>query len=261
MKALRKLMVRWRDRTAIPPASQFRCGYTTAAEKFTSELQTAMEQDQTEIDLVYAERNKLVRALAELFPSGIRRTDIAGWSPEWHNCVYIDLPTGQVSWHYHDREAHLFADLPPYQGEWDGHTTKEKYESLAALRKSRKSPLLAPGSLICAVRFLEDMATGRVPTQGKYAANELAWKVVSEFERAVCPTAKPMTEEQVTNTCTCRPPVQNQSEEWHWLRHADGQVVPARWVKHLHYVIDGRIYLGGDLYSVGWRYAGVAQLP
>lgn len=84
-------------------------------------------------DLAYSERNRVVAALAKLFPSGTARTAIPGWDAEWHGCVYIDLPTGQVSWHYHDREAHWFADLPPYTKPWDGHTTTEKYRRLDAL--------------------------------------------------------------------------------------------------------------------------------
>ena len=66
-------------------------------------------------DEVYRERNAVVAALAKLFPSGLKRTDIEGWDPEWHNCVYINLPTGQVSWHFHDNDADLFAGLPPYR--------------------------------------------------------------------------------------------------------------------------------------------------
>jgi hypothetical protein len=92
----------------------------------------AVEQMRDRKDAAYTERNRVVTALARLFPSGTRRTDIPGWSEDWHGCVYIDLPTGQVSWHYHDSQAPLFADLPPYRGEWDGHTTELKYERLAA---------------------------------------------------------------------------------------------------------------------------------
>jgi hypothetical protein len=77
--------------------------------------------DQEEKDEAYRQRNYLVAALARLFPSGIRATNIEGWDPEWHGCVYIDLPSGQISYHYHDSEAHLFAHLPPYTKEWDGH--------------------------------------------------------------------------------------------------------------------------------------------
>lgn len=84
-------------------------------------------------DNAYAERNRLVAVLAGMYPSGLARTAIAGWDPEWHNAVYIDLPTGQASWHYHDSHHFLFAHLPPYGGKWDGHTTEEKYERVARL--------------------------------------------------------------------------------------------------------------------------------
>jgi hypothetical protein len=74
-----------------------------------------------------------VALLARIYPSGIRRTEIEGWDPEWHGCVYIELPTGQASWHYHDNEAHLFSDLPPFDGKWDGHTTEQKYRRVHAV--------------------------------------------------------------------------------------------------------------------------------
>lgn len=72
-------------------------------------------------DQAYLERNHLVALLARLFPSGIRKTNIEGWSDDWHGCVYIDLPSGQISYHYHDSHAYLFAGLPAYTKEWDGH--------------------------------------------------------------------------------------------------------------------------------------------
>lgn len=84
-------------------------------------------------DAAFLERNQVVAALAKCFPSGVARTAIEGWSEDWHGCVYIDLPTGQVSWHYHDSQAHLFKDLSPYTKSWDGHTTEEKYSRLANL--------------------------------------------------------------------------------------------------------------------------------
>ncbi|WP_086853371.1 hypothetical protein [Amycolatopsis kentuckyensis] len=40
--------------------------------------------------------------------------------PDWP-VVYIDLPTGQVSWH-----------MPAYSPAWDRHTTAEKYERIRA---------------------------------------------------------------------------------------------------------------------------------
>ena len=86
-------------------------------------------------DQAYLERNHLVALLAGMFPSGLKRTDIPGWDAEWHGAVYIDFPWGQASWHYHDSQAHLFAHLPPYPGEWGGHTTDHKYAAILAALK------------------------------------------------------------------------------------------------------------------------------
>lgn len=99
-------------------------------------LQAAIASEKNvvaERDAAYSERNTLVALLTTLFPAGIRRTEIPGWQPEWHNCVYVDLPNGQAAWHYHDREAHLFQHLPPYTREWDGHTTEQKYQRIMEL--------------------------------------------------------------------------------------------------------------------------------
>lgn len=93
-----------------------------------------------QLDAVYFERNHLVALLARLFPSGLAKTNLEGWDPTWHNCVYIDLPTGQVSWHFHERELALFADLPPYEKAWDGHTTAEKYARVRACTEKYGTP-------------------------------------------------------------------------------------------------------------------------
>lgn len=85
-------------------------------------------------DAAYLERNRVVAALAKCFHSGVKKTAIEGWSEDWHGCVYIDLPTGQASWHFHDSQAFLFTGLPRYEGTWDGHSTDEKYDRLAKLK-------------------------------------------------------------------------------------------------------------------------------
>ena len=96
-------------------------------------------------DGAYTERNRLVAFIASIYPSGVKKTAIPGWDEAWHNCVYIDLSVGQASWHYHNDEAHLFAHFPPYESEWDGHTTEEKYErlSLATNHAKQTDELLA----------------------------------------------------------------------------------------------------------------------
>lgn len=98
-----------------------------------TEVERELSEMRKQKDDAYLERNRVVAALASCYPSGIAKTAIPGWSKDWHGCVYIDLPTGQVSWHYHDSHAHLFAGLPPYDKPWDGHTTEEKYRRLEAL--------------------------------------------------------------------------------------------------------------------------------
>jgi hypothetical protein len=107
-------------------------------------------------DAAYEERNQVVAALARLFPSGIARTAIDGWSEDWHGCVYIDLPTGQVSWHFHDSQADLFAGLPAYTKPWDGHDTPEKYRRVAALASPPDSPPTGDQQ--------KDKPTGAVPS-------------------------------------------------------------------------------------------------
>lgn len=96
-------------------------------------LAKELKEAEAKKDGAYLERNRLVALLAKLFPSGVAKTAIEGWSEDWHGCVYIDFPTGQASWHFHDSQAWLFEGLPPYKGSWDGHTTEEKYERIAAI--------------------------------------------------------------------------------------------------------------------------------
>ena len=115
--------------------------------------QGQVEEQRKYKDSAYLERNRLVALLSKVFPSGKKKTAIEGWSEDWHGCVYIDLPTGQASWHYHDSQAWLFEHLPEYQGTWDGHTTDEKYERIQGyatpiLQKPAK-PLGSKGCPTC----------------------------------------------------------------------------------------------------------------
>ena len=89
-----------------------------------------------ELNAVYAERNQCVAALAFMairvgFNAGIKK-DLEA-EDGWQTVVFIDLPQGQVSWHYHDSEEKLLYGLPEYKAEYDGHTTEEKYRRLNLL--------------------------------------------------------------------------------------------------------------------------------
>jgi hypothetical protein len=83
-------------------------------------------------DAAYEERNQYVALIARMIieMGGFAcktKTAIEGWSEDWQSCVYITLPTGQVSCHYHDSHAWMFDDLPYIDEKWDGHDTIEKY--------------------------------------------------------------------------------------------------------------------------------------
>lgn len=82
-------------------------------------------------DQAYSERNKLVAMISGMFPARLGRHDPADreWEDDWRWIVFIDLPTGQVSWHIHDLELSMFDHLERTDSltEWDGHTTDEKY--------------------------------------------------------------------------------------------------------------------------------------
>lgn len=121
------------------------CGGTGAAsESLSRDTEKALKEMEARKDAAYEERNRVVAALAWMatfmgWKAGTARTAIEGWSDDWHGCVYIDLPSGQVSWHYHDRHAAMFTYLPRYEGKWDGHTTEQKYSTLTALCSWRDS--------------------------------------------------------------------------------------------------------------------------
>lgn len=151
----------------------------------------ALEGMRARKDAAYEGRNRVVAALARLFPSGVKRTAIEGWSEDWHGCVYIDLPTGQVSWHFHDSQASLFDGLPPYAGEWDGHDTPEKYRRVAALA----TPHQTAGDARHVVRVGEHNG-------GDYDTRHKAGDAPNE----PCPRGKQRPEQSCTNRHQCWEP-------------------------------------------------------
>lgn len=80
-------------------------------------------------DTVYRECNMCVArmALNRGWTAGIGQHEGDDWGSDWRNIVFIDLPTGQVSWYIHDSDLPIFGFLPKYLNKWDGHTTDDKY--------------------------------------------------------------------------------------------------------------------------------------
>ncbi|QLE46556.1 hypothetical protein FD723_40805 (plasmid) [Nostoc sp. C052] len=89
-------------------------------------------------NLAYSERNKLLVPLCKMaialnLVAGIGQHQGEEWDDDWRNIIFLELPTGQISFHIHDSELHLFQFLPPYTGKWDGHDTATKWDRLLDL--------------------------------------------------------------------------------------------------------------------------------
>ena len=74
----------------------------------------------------YLDRNLAVQALAKMGEKCGYKVGIKD-DPEWP-ILYINLPTGQVSWHIPKSE--MVCCFPPYSGKWDGHDVDEKRKRL-----------------------------------------------------------------------------------------------------------------------------------
>jgi hypothetical protein len=82
----------------------------------------------------HTERNRLVAFLSSIFPAALFHDDGDDETPpSGLATVYIDTPAGQLSWHVMPRDELLFVHLPKFEGQWDGHTTEEKYQRLERL--------------------------------------------------------------------------------------------------------------------------------
>lgn len=84
-----------------------------------------------QLNAAYRERAHLVALLTVLWPSVIildGDPDAPGWA-----LVYIDSPTGQLSWHLSGDDLDLFPHVPRVETSavtWDNHTTEEKYQRI-----------------------------------------------------------------------------------------------------------------------------------
>lgn len=84
----------------------------------------------SELNGLYRERAHLVAHLAAIYPS-VMVPDADPKTPGWP-ILYVQLPTGQVSWHLSFADMDLFNHVPTGHAIWDGHDTPEKYRRLDA---------------------------------------------------------------------------------------------------------------------------------
>jgi hypothetical protein len=103
-----------------------RCGYCLCGQG--AKLEEAIKSK----DNAYAERNKLVQFVSKLFDSHLARHPDSDttWENDWRWIVCIHAPFGQMTWHIHDSQYEMFKHLPERPGDWDGHSTEEKYQRL-----------------------------------------------------------------------------------------------------------------------------------
>lgn len=94
-----------------------------------------------EKDQAYLDRNMVLVLVAYLVSYHTEwdawyAKDLAG-EDGFRTVLFLDLPTGQVSWHVPDDLVPL---LPAIVGEneWDGHTTREKHARIRGLVLNRR---------------------------------------------------------------------------------------------------------------------------
>jgi hypothetical protein len=84
---------------------------------------------------LYRERAHLVAHLAVIYPSVLCESADPE-HPDWP-VVYVQLPTGQASWHISKSDLDLFEHVTPGHKLWDGHSVAKKYERLDRLTRIR----------------------------------------------------------------------------------------------------------------------------
>lgn len=100
-----------------------------------AEARDAGREEGDDFVTLYSDRTCLVGALvAHAAMRGWRygwKLDDALEGNEWP-VVFVDLPTGQVSWHVAraDFDVVFWSEMPRYEGTWDGHSTVEKLTRL-----------------------------------------------------------------------------------------------------------------------------------
>lgn len=95
-------------------------------------VQQLIEQDhRRDMDALYTERAYLLALLSTHYPSFLQKNPDDDPGYEW--ILFIELPTGQATWHIKDTDAFLFTHLRRWASQavvWDGHTTVEKLERI-----------------------------------------------------------------------------------------------------------------------------------
>lgn len=132
----------------------------------------------------YNERDRCVALAARMamllhWPAWLGRHVGGDWDDDWRNIIFIDLPSGQVSWHIHDSELSLVTFLPSVPGRcgrpWDGHDTAEKYRRCDAPWPP-DAALSDRAELQAKVREIAEVMATALHTQSAQAIEAQAWE-------------------------------------------------------------------------------------
>lgn len=114
------------------------------AREAVDRLSFRVDQLEAQKDGAYKERDMLVALISKVFPSWLERHPESDkdWDDDWRWIVFVELPTGQASWHIHDSELEWFNHCVRCRPEltshgkpsWDGHTTEEKYKRVMEVK-------------------------------------------------------------------------------------------------------------------------------
>lgn len=121
----------WRELRLNPADAEYIAAANPAV---VLELLDVLREAEASKNGAYNERDRCVALIARManalgYRAGLGehpREDVS-WDHDWRTIVFVDLPAGQASWHIHDSERPLFVALDAYSGQWDGHSTEEKY--------------------------------------------------------------------------------------------------------------------------------------
>lgn len=115
-------------------AAEPRCDHTDLPTYLCHHCQEITMKLEAQLTAAYRERAHLVAFLTVLYPSVII-TDGDPDAPGWA-LVYVDSPTGQLSWHLSGDDLDLFPHVQRVETSavtWDNHTTDEKYARIRQL--------------------------------------------------------------------------------------------------------------------------------
>ncbi|MFJ9128905.1 hypothetical protein ACIRJS_32870 [Streptomyces sp. NPDC102340] len=125
-------------RSALVPSTELRSPVDEALKQYDAETER-IEAENEQLSAAYRERAHLVALLAAMTPGAViaPATDVD--EPGWQ-IAYLTIGDRQASWHIAPRDSDLFeaiAHVPTDhpRAQWDGHTTEEKYEHIAALAR------------------------------------------------------------------------------------------------------------------------------